>query len=239
MCDRRLKKDSYSVDVIKRILLTLTTEGNIKKTALSTKTGLNYGGLVRYLKFLRLLGWINFTASDQDASYVVSITDIGRSFKDILEKEEEILDEKKVNGSMEEVGLGPLNISTDVLDEIALPGQEKVRPNLLKRMDTKTTIVSDTSGVKPTTLSSRTSMKKREEDGPHKDKEQAASRVAARTTATLPTGSSSCPLCGNPITSDSAILEEIIDGACYTFDRNECARLFKKLKDVYSKKFFF
>lgn len=79
-----MKDDSFSVDVIKRILGTLADEGNTKKTGLAGKTGLNYAALVRYIKFLRTLKWVDIT-SDQGS--LVSITNVGRSFRKLLEQE--------------------------------------------------------------------------------------------------------------------------------------------------------
>lgn len=79
-----MKNDAFSVDVIKRILSVLSNEGHTKRTALAGKTGLNYAALVRYIKFLQMLRWIEF-ASD---SSLVSITTVGRSFRKLLDREE-------------------------------------------------------------------------------------------------------------------------------------------------------
>lgn len=79
-----MKDDSFSVDVIKRILSVLSNEGNTKRTALAGKTGLNYAALIRYLKFLQTLRWIEFTSD----SSLISITAIGRSFRKLLDREE-------------------------------------------------------------------------------------------------------------------------------------------------------
>ena len=63
---------SFSFDVTKRILCTLYNEGSIKKTALATKTRLNYNVCLRYIKMLNVLGWV-------DVSSDVSITESGRN----------------------------------------------------------------------------------------------------------------------------------------------------------------
>lgn len=63
---------SFSFDVTKRILCTLYNDGSTKKTALATKTRLNYNVCLRYIKMLNVLGWVDVTAE-------VSITEIGRN----------------------------------------------------------------------------------------------------------------------------------------------------------------
>jgi hypothetical protein len=74
--------DSISVTVLTRMLVALDDHGgNINRTNLATKTRLNYGACVRYLKFLGLLGCISFR---QDSGYV-SITVAGRGLKDVLQ----------------------------------------------------------------------------------------------------------------------------------------------------------
>ncbi|MGI0019627.1 MAG: hypothetical protein ACREAY_04070 [Nitrososphaera sp.] len=44
-----MKNDSFSVDVIKRMLTVLSFGGSTKKTSLAGKTGLNYATMMRYL----------------------------------------------------------------------------------------------------------------------------------------------------------------------------------------------
>lgn len=63
---------SFSFDVTKRILCTLYNDGSTKKTALATKTRLNYNVCLRYIKMLNVLGWVDVTAE-------VAITEIGRN----------------------------------------------------------------------------------------------------------------------------------------------------------------
>ncbi len=63
---------SFSFDVTKRILCTLSNDGSIKKTSLATKTRLNYNVCLRYLQMLKVLGWL-------EVSSEVSITETGRN----------------------------------------------------------------------------------------------------------------------------------------------------------------
>jgi two-component system sensor histidine kinase VicK len=49
---------------------------------------------------------------------------------------------------------------------------------------------------------------------------------------------SKCALCGKSITDQkSSILKEVIDGSSYTFDKNECMLMFKRLRSVYGAEF--
>jgi CheY-like chemotaxis protein/predicted transcriptional regulator len=63
---------SFSFDVTKRILCTLFDDGSLKKTALATKTRLNYNVCLRYIQMLKVLGWINVSSE-------ISITETGRN----------------------------------------------------------------------------------------------------------------------------------------------------------------
>jgi len=63
---------SFSFDVTKRILCTLFNDGSVKKTALATKTRLNYNVCLRYIQMLKVLGWINVSSE-------ISITETGRN----------------------------------------------------------------------------------------------------------------------------------------------------------------
>ena len=63
---------SFSFDVTKRILCTLYHDGSTKKTTLATKTRLNYNVCLRYIKMLKVLGWL-------DVSSEISITETGRN----------------------------------------------------------------------------------------------------------------------------------------------------------------
>jgi predicted transcriptional regulator len=104
-----VKNDSFSVDVITRILDVLSSEGNTKKTALAGKTGLNYSALIRYLKFLKMLRWVDFSPS---AGSLISLTSVGRSFKKLLEDEE-----------------GPEGISEQVLERLVMESQDEKASN--------------------------------------------------------------------------------------------------------------
>ena len=63
---------SFSFDVTQRILYTLYHDGSSKKTALATKTRLNYNVCLRYIKMLKVLGWLEVGTD-------VSITETGRN----------------------------------------------------------------------------------------------------------------------------------------------------------------
>jgi CheY-like chemotaxis protein len=63
---------SFSFDVTQRILYTLYNDGSSKKTALATKTRLNYNVCLRYIKMLKVLGWVEVGTD-------VSITETGRN----------------------------------------------------------------------------------------------------------------------------------------------------------------
>jgi predicted transcriptional regulator len=80
-----LKDDSFSVDVITRILSILSSEGNMKRTVLAGKARLNYSALIRYLKFLKTLRWVDFSS---DSGSLISITAVGRSFRKLLDRED-------------------------------------------------------------------------------------------------------------------------------------------------------
>ena len=98
---------SFSVDVIKRILLVLSSHGNTKKTLLAGKTGLNYAASIRYLKFLKTLRWIDYSP---EPGSLISITSLGRTFRKILEGEE---------------GEGPSDISEEILDGLLIESRGK------------------------------------------------------------------------------------------------------------------
>jgi len=63
---------SFSFDVTQRILYTLYRDGSSKKTALATKTRLNYNVCLRYITMLKVLGWL-------EVGNAVSITETGRN----------------------------------------------------------------------------------------------------------------------------------------------------------------
>jgi CheY-like chemotaxis protein/predicted transcriptional regulator len=68
---------SFSFDVAKRIL-DILLNGNIGKTKLALKTGLNYNTCIRYVRMLERLGWVT-----KDNS-TVSITSLGRGISEKL-----------------------------------------------------------------------------------------------------------------------------------------------------------
>jgi CheY-like chemotaxis protein/predicted transcriptional regulator len=82
---------AFTVDVLKRILVVLSEEGRTKKTNLAGKTGLNYLVCVRYINFMKALGWLELV-KDEDANEYVSVTPMGRrvgiSLADFLEGRE-------------------------------------------------------------------------------------------------------------------------------------------------------
>lgn len=75
-----MKNDSFSVDVIRRILTALSFGGSTKKTSLAGKTGLNYAAMMRYLGFLKMLQWVSYSGD----SGTVSLTWLGSQFRRIL-----------------------------------------------------------------------------------------------------------------------------------------------------------
>ena len=82
---------AFTVDVLKRILVVLSEEGKTKKTNLAGKTGLNYLVCVRYINFMKALGWLELV-KDEDVNEYVSVTPMGRrvgiSLADFLEGRE-------------------------------------------------------------------------------------------------------------------------------------------------------
>lgn len=68
---------SFAVDVLKRILTVLSEQGKTKRTNLAGKTGLNYIVCVRYINFMKTLGWLELVLDDEQNEYV-SITSVGR-----------------------------------------------------------------------------------------------------------------------------------------------------------------
>lgn len=68
---------SFAVDVLNRILTVLSEQGNTKRTNLAGKTGLNYVVCLRYINFMKALGWLEVVSGDDQNEYV-SITSVGR-----------------------------------------------------------------------------------------------------------------------------------------------------------------
>lgn len=80
---------SFSFDVTQRILYTLYHDGSSKKTALATKTRLNYNVCLRYITMLKVLGWL-------EVGTAVSITETGRNVLKRL-MSETIIDSKGID----------------------------------------------------------------------------------------------------------------------------------------------
>jgi CheY-like chemotaxis protein/predicted transcriptional regulator len=68
---------SFAVEVLNRILTVLSEQGNTKRTNLAGKTGLNYVVCLRYINFMKTLGWLEVVSSADQNEYV-SITSVGR-----------------------------------------------------------------------------------------------------------------------------------------------------------------
>jgi predicted transcriptional regulator len=101
-----LKDDSFSVDVITRILSILSDEGDMKRTVLAGRARLNYSALIRYLRLLKTLRWID--SKDSDSS-IIAITNVGRSFNKLLEQ----------------TGGGPSDISEEALERLLAFSREQ------------------------------------------------------------------------------------------------------------------
>lgn len=85
------KMGSFSFDVTKRILDALSKHGNIKKTNLATKTGLNYNVCRRYIKILKILEWLNEVGAE------ISVTERGRQVCGRLLQDPHSLDNDQCN----------------------------------------------------------------------------------------------------------------------------------------------
>jgi hypothetical protein len=77
----------------------------MKRTVLAGKARLNYSALIRYLKFLKTLRWVDFSS---DSGSLISLTAIGRSFRKMLDRED-----------------APQDISKEVLSQLAALAEEK------------------------------------------------------------------------------------------------------------------
>lgn len=51
--------NTFSINVVKRIIRILYENGRLKRTNLAGMSGLNYNKCIRYLNLLHALGWIN------------------------------------------------------------------------------------------------------------------------------------------------------------------------------------
>lgn len=67
--------NTFSINVVKRIIRILYENGRLKRTNLAGMSGLNYNKCIRYLKLLHTLGWIRILFDD--GSCFVTITDRG------------------------------------------------------------------------------------------------------------------------------------------------------------------
>jgi CheY-like chemotaxis protein/predicted transcriptional regulator len=74
---------SFTVDVLKRILLVLSDQGRVKRTNLAGKTGLNYIVCLRYISFMKTLSWVDVVIDDNQTEYI-SITPVGRRIGEAL-----------------------------------------------------------------------------------------------------------------------------------------------------------
>ena len=77
------QSSSFSVDVLKRILIVLSENGKTKRTNLAGKTGLNYIVCLRYINFMKTLAWIE-VVTDEDENEYVSVTTVGRQIVEAL-----------------------------------------------------------------------------------------------------------------------------------------------------------
>lgn len=105
---------SFSFDVTQRILYILYHDGSSKKTALATKTRLNYNVCLRYITMLKVLGWL-------EVGTAVSITETGRNVLKRL-MNETIIDSKDI-----ETPLAHLNSHKHLVNDI--PIQKTLKAN--------------------------------------------------------------------------------------------------------------
>jgi CheY-like chemotaxis protein len=71
----RRSGNSFSSDVIKRLLQALAESGPLRKTRLSGKAGINYEMCIKYVTFLKTLNWVEIIKVDE--TECVSITSEG------------------------------------------------------------------------------------------------------------------------------------------------------------------
>ncbi|MGH7909225.1 MAG: response regulator [Thermodesulfobacteriota bacterium] len=117
---------SFAVDVLKRILIVLSEQGKTKRTNLAGKTGLNYVVCLRYINFMKTLGWLE-VVSDDDQNEHVSITLVGRrvggALADFLEgKDPDRIDYSHLAGASQ---------------QIAAPSQDGGRDEVAREVTTK------------------------------------------------------------------------------------------------------
>lgn len=63
--------------------MVLSEQGRTKRTNLAGKTGLNYIVCLRYVNFMKMLGWVEVLSDEEESAYV-SITQIGRRVGETL-----------------------------------------------------------------------------------------------------------------------------------------------------------
>ncbi|HEY7777503.1 MAG TPA: response regulator [Nitrososphaeraceae archaeon] len=108
---------SFSFDVTQRILYTLYHDGSSKKTALATKTRLNYNVCLRYIKMLKVLGWLEVGTD-------VSITETGRN---VLKRliSETVVDRKGVENPLADPNSHE-NFVNDISNQAIIKSKKKV-----------------------------------------------------------------------------------------------------------------
>ena len=98
---------SFTVGVLKRILAILSENGKMKRTTLAGKTGLNYVVCLKYVSFMKTLGWIELGKED-DGNEHVSVTHVGRQVASalsdfLLGKDNSSVDYSSASGADERV----------------------------------------------------------------------------------------------------------------------------------------
>ncbi len=95
--DSNSGKNLFSLVVIKRILDVLSDSGEMKRTNLAGRTGLNYPNCIRYLELLKLLGWVR---NSGDGANQFQLTEQGIHFRSVLSSIGENIDDQDAFGSI-------------------------------------------------------------------------------------------------------------------------------------------
>ncbi|HEX7031499.1 MAG TPA: response regulator [Nitrososphaera sp.] len=95
--DSNSGRNLFSLAVIKRILDVLSDSGEMKKTNLAGKTGLNYPNCIRYLELLKLLGWVR---NSGDGANHFQLTEQGIHFRSVLSSIGGNIDDQDAFGSI-------------------------------------------------------------------------------------------------------------------------------------------
>ena len=66
--------NTFNINIINRILLSLQEKGQINRTNLAGMAGLNYNQCIKYVHLLQLLGWVHIVVDDV---YQISISEKG------------------------------------------------------------------------------------------------------------------------------------------------------------------